>query len=524
MRLHRGQARCGQRSTVTIGLGGSQLDVRSGVACRERRIKCGTVFYLSLLDDEIDDRLDRFLAAPALLEGFEAAAPSLELTDVAVLSGHAGDVLVVRGGSCTFPLFWSRRGTGVHLSTTLPLEQAKFSKVGLISALAAACLDGSYEPNACAETPLHGWRRVRRGTVTTFEPDTSFSERVVVQRDTIVRSSADEEAIAGQIRTAFADFSRSQRRVSSSVLELSGGFDSTLAGAAARSPINTIRGISVEFPYYEFRFEAPLQVAVGDALGISRVALDGVQLFPYSPPLRPPQFDEPEVFVTGLRHAEVVAGYAALHDATRIYMGHGGDQLFATDLTAAESVPYRLARGAFARHGWLAARRAIEQVREPRWRQRATGCFVYHGRQDVWVKEAYGACPRTPFSDLALFRAALAWSRWSASKHARPDKSILAQALPDLLPRAVTQRKGKVAYDGVWMRAYDVHAEHIMYMLERASPVLAHIGLSPSWLFRRVQQLARWQPVPDREVLAAYALAAWLISWDIERVRDVAWA
>jgi hypothetical protein len=92
-----------------------------------------------------------------------------------------------------------------------------------------------------------------------------------------------------------------------------------------------------------------------------------------------------------------------------------------------------------------------------------------------------------------------------------------------MLPDAVVQRKGKVAYDGVWMRAYAVHGEHIARTLDRASAVLEHIGVSPAWLLRRVRQLAAWQPVSDREILGAYGLSAWLISWGIERVSDVAW-
>ena len=102
-------------------------------------------------------------------------------------------------------------------------------------------------------------------------------------------------------------------------------------------------------------------------------------------------------------------------------------------------------------------------------------------------------------------------------------KSILARALADLLPDAVTGRKGKVAYDGVWMRAYAVHGEHIARTIERSAPVLQHIGASPNWLLARVRRLAAWAPVSDREVLAAYAVAVWLVSWGLERVTDVRW-
>ena len=66
-------------------------------------------------------------------------------------------------------------------------------------------------------------------------------------------------------------------------------------------------GVSVRFPYYEFRFEEEIQKAVGAELNVPRSVLDGTKLLPYSPPDVPVRFDEPTVFVTGIRHAEQVA-------------------------------------------------------------------------------------------------------------------------------------------------------------------------------------------------------------------------
>ena len=284
-----------------------------------------------------------------------------------------------------------------------------------------------------------------------------------------------------------------------------------------------MRGVSVEFPYYEFRFEAPVQRAVGDALGIQRTVFDGTEMLPFAPPEHPPRFDEPAVFVTGIRHAERVGGFAKSHCATRIYVGHGGDHLFSTDLTGAEEMSPQLTGAPFSNELWNAIRRAIAKMRQPIWLQRSAGCFVYDARQDVWAKETFGASIRTPFTDLALFRAAQMWSDWNRSRNTRPDKSILAHSLGEMLPKAVIERKGKVAYDGVWMRAYAAHGGHIGRMLEKTSQVLEHIGISPAWLLRRARQLSEWKPVSDREVLAAYAVSAWLISWGIEKVSDVRW-
>lgn len=48
-------------SCSTIRIQKMILDIRSSVAFRERRVGKGVVFYLSLVDDEIDDRVGRFL-------------------------------------------------------------------------------------------------------------------------------------------------------------------------------------------------------------------------------------------------------------------------------------------------------------------------------------------------------------------------------------------------------------------------------------------------------------------------------
>ena len=360
---------------------------------------------------------------------------------------------------------------------------------------------------------------MRRGAITFFDLIRGINREEPVEQGAAGPASPQEDDVVESVRVAFAAYGCSQAGVASSVVELSGGYDSTLAAAAARSPANVMHGISVEFPYYEFRFEAPVQRAVAAAMDIPRAVLDGTELFPYAPWEHPPRFDEPTVFVTGIRHAEQVASFAASHDATRIYVGHGGDQLFSTDLAGLEPMATSPNRAPFSREAW----RAVRQTHEPDWRRRSNGCFVYDARQDVWVKETFGPTLRTPFSDNAVFRAALSWSRLCATQGRRPDKTILARALGDLLPDAVTGRKGKVAYDGVWMRAYAIHGEHIGNTLERVAGPLEHIGANPAWLFERTRRLADWAPVSDREVLAAYAVAAWLVSWGIERVSDVAW-
>jgi hypothetical protein len=513
---------------TTVRLPGLSLAIRPAVAFRERSLPGATLFYLSLYDNEIDERFEQFRRAHPFASGpaapaLSAAGGYLELTDAVIVHGPRHITALLRGGSCTVPLFWRPESAGVGLSTFLPVGAGPIlSRSGLVSSLASACMHGSYEPNAFTGTPLHGWSRARRGAVTVFEHGHFDRESPVVPGAAPVAAGAASQVdvIAEQVRAAFAAYRRSQSWVTSAMVELSGGFDSTLAAAAARGADCDLQGISVQFPYYEFRFEQ----AVAAHLDVPRSVLDGTKLLPFSAPDIPARFDEPTVFVTGIRHAEQVARHAATHGASTLYVGHGGDQLFSTDLTVAEEIPYTPTRAPFSREAWRTMRQALMHLHAPRWRQRRAGYFVYDARQDIWAKENYGVTVRTPFSDLAIFLAARRWSQWSQSQGVRPDKTILIRAVGELLPTAVTERRGKVAYDGVWARSYRASGDHIAATISQSAQVLEHIGLSPGWLLRHAQLLAQGKGSAQRDILAAYSLAAWLLSWEIERVGDVDWA
>lgn len=521
-------------SDARLRLSGLLLDIRESIGFIEHSLDDGVMFYLSLHDDEISDRFNAFNSRAGIaFAGRRKASMSdllgiagfLELSDAVVLRGDSGNIAVMRAGACSFPLFWTSRESTVRISTRLPVRDGQpLSKTGLLSAMTASCLEGSYEPNAWTESPLHAWRRIRRASISIFENSALIDERIIRVGCIGTCSPIDTKIVLEEVRNAFAAYGQSQRHVASSVLELSGGFDSTLAGACAKTPHHVMHGISVEFPYYEFRFESDTQSAVARALGIQRTVLDGKQLFPYAPSEHSPRFDEPSVFVTGIRHAELVASFARNNGVAKIYTGHGGDQLFSTDLTGYESVSSLPSKALFDRSAWCAVTAAVAKIKQPTWRHRATGCFVNDARQDVWTKETFGPVIRTPFSDLAVFRAAHRWSMLSARGNTRPNKTILAEGFPDLLPEAVIRRKGKVAYDGVWMRAYATQYEHIFETLDRASGVLNHLGISTAWLFRRAQDLRDWKDVSGRDLLAAFALSVWLNSWGIERVSDVDWA
>lgn len=500
-----------------------EIRVRPAVALRTRPIAGGVAHYLSLHDAEIDARADTFWDGwPGLNAPY--AWRDLELTD-AVICVVGERACVARGAAASFPLVWSPRAPGLALSTVLPVKSGEpFTRAGLVATVAGACVHASYEPNGFPATPLAHWWRVRRGSALHFDGGRVVHEQVI--NPCAGRAWVPREVIAQNVRAALDAYGRSQRGGGCSLVEVSGGFDSSLAAApAADGSRAAMHGISVHYPYYEFRFERLLQQATADSFGIARVEVDGTSMYPYSPAEAPARFDAPSVFVTGIRHAEIVARHAASLSAQRLYMGHGGDQTFATDLLAPEVlVTNPPARHPFSAHAWRVVRQALDDTRTSAWRDRWLGTFVYDAAQDVWVKETFGATVRTPFTDLAVFRAALAWSVWCRAHGTVPDKSILAEAAPDLIPASVRQRRGKVPYDGVWMRAYRAQADHIATAFEGVRDVLAHIGVDVNWLQRRARDLGAWQAKSDREVLAIYAIAHWLGAWGIQRVSDVAWS
>ena len=503
-----------------LDLSGVEVSIRPAVHFRERSCGGGLSLYLSLYDDEADERAEAFWSHDTQQSG-RPLWSELELTDALLHVDPDGAVTVARGAACTFPLYYRIGNDRLRLSTSLPILQgAALSRSGLLTAAAGACLHSSYEVNALTETPLAQWRRLRRGVVTRFDGGRLTSEEYL--RPKYGTDGLTREAVCREVRSAFDAYGWSQRRMRSSVVEASGGFDSTLAAAIPSR--RGMRGVSVMFPYYEFRFERAVQQATAEHLGIAREELDGTQLFPYSPASVPVRFDEPSVFVTGIRHAEEVARFAARGGAERIYTGHGGDQCFATELLDREPlVSSGLEIGPFSRDAWQVVRRAMDATRRSDSLDRSLGTLVYDARPDVWIRETFGPTHRTPFSDLRVFRSALAWSRWCRQHGVRPDKSILAEAAGDLLPHAVVARKGKVAYDGVWMRAYHRNASRIASLFEQVDGVLAHIGVSAHWLQRRALELGEWRERSDREVLAFYGIAFWLSAWGITRAGDVPW-
>jgi hypothetical protein len=522
----------GPGDTATLVEGELRINVRSSVALR-RRVFLGDLplYYLSLFDDEIDARVEDFLSMTETLSGEPLAGNpfALEPTDAVVVVKHDGTIYVWRGGAANFPLYWTCEKGSIVLSSALPVDsKRRLSVSGLLASVAAVSVPNQNEPNLSTRTPLAGWFRCRRGAITHLSArDRCLSERAIdlASADGV---ALDHDQLVEALQSAASAFGRRQAARSRALVELSGGFDSTIAAIAARRHGINLVGVSESFPYYEFRFEEEIQQAVADSLGISRIRLDGTRQFVFAPSDWRPNLDEPAIGVLRLKRALAIARAALNEGIDRVFVGHGGDQLFAEDLLDREAALLPLDRKAFSEVAWRELERTLKNARSDPLMKRSTLTFSYDARFDVVFKEAFGTTTRSPYTDAAWIRCGLAWARLRARHGLAPQKQILSEAFASDLPKAVSHRKGKVPWDGVTSRGYAAHEDDIITELDGARSPLEHVGLNMRWLNRRVRKLADGSMSIcdrcDKEVIASYALAHWLHSWGILHVSDCGWS
>jgi asparagine synthetase B (glutamine-hydrolysing) len=342
-------------------------------------------------------------------------------------------------------------------------------------------------------------------------------------------SEHDRDKLIEAVRSALAKFGRGLSGRPKALVELSGGFDSTLAAIAARTHGVGLIGVSLHFPYYEFRFEEDIQYAIAASLPVARTRLDGTALLPYTPPPWWPRFDEPATCVVALVRNLAIAGFASRLKLNRILVGHGGDHLFSENMLEPVTGPAPLARRAFTRGGWLACESVLGGPQSvPSLLKRSTLTHLDDRGMDLPLKEAFGVITRSPFTDLRMVQCGLSWTSLAMRFGYSLGKRILADAFSGELPSAVTERRGKVCWDGVCARAYAQHAASIANEIELVKEPLEHIGLNVPWLIGRVGQLARWEKTnfgsDDKEVIATYALATWLRSRGVQRMSDCSWS
>ena len=509
----------------------ARISVRSAVSARRVASCGGMVTYLSLFESEIEARFERFLSVGGIArtpEAVAAAALLLEPTDAVIVSLEES-ALIARGGACSFPLYWTHEGQRLAINTALPIGQAPcISRDGLADSIAVVCVALQNEPNLSLHAPLAGWRRVRRAAVSHLSAERGVFNEAPIDLADMAEDEADYGALLADLRSAFDAFGASQGGCTA-LVEWSGGFDSTLAAMYAKRHGASLSGVSVRFPYYEFRFEDEIQRAAAAAIGVTRHCLDGADYLAYTPPQHSLALDEPATLAMAIARDIEMAQCALRVGADRVLVGQGGDQVFSEHMLEPVPGPSALSRGAFSGAGWRNVERACTRMRRaPDYLRRSRLAYLHDARLDSPLKEALGVVSRSPFSDIAVARCGMRWARLCARARFNAGKRVLADAFAAELPDPVLGRRGKVSWDGVCARTYAKNAGAIGDELERSWALLEHVGFDLRWLMRRLTELSTWRRSSfgqdDRELMAAYAVATWFSSWGIASAGDAAWS
>src|SRR6185436_5901213 len=104
-------------------------------------------------------------------------------------------------------------------------------------------------------------------------------------------------------------------------VELSGGMDSTLAAWSVRQHGVRMLGLSITFPFYEFRYEDTMQCDVAQRLGVERLEVDGRSVYAYTPQATRLPLDEPMIIGMTAKRETTLAELARDAGADTILVG-----------------------------------------------------------------------------------------------------------------------------------------------------------------------------------------------------------
>jgi hypothetical protein len=525
-----------QMGLEVIDLGPVSLPIRPQVAWRRFTLDGNDCCYLSLLDREVERRVASFARRVRERQftpsAIRALGLCLEPTDALIVVSR-DDVIGWKGGACAIPLYWRLVGEQIVITTRLPHpSESGLSRHGLIASFAVVGTVLQNDQNLILRSPLVGWTRVRRGAATRWSgraPSFSFAEVPIDFAEApLLEHLLHYDGIVEELRSQIELFGESQADAGLTAFELSGGMDSTVAAWAARRGGRPL-GISISFPFYEFRFEEGIQMETAKALDAERAEVDGRKLYAYAPQEHRLSLDEPAIISMIAKREETFARIARNAGADTILVGEGGDQLLSEHLLQPMQVSDQIDRSVMRVQGRLALNNVLREMHTAPvdYLNRSTLNFSYDARLVPAIKERWKVTTRTPFTDLGMTMCGIAYARWCARHGFNPGKKILVEAFADILPEAILQRRGKVSWEGVYARTYVANEDSLSEEFESCHEALEEIGFDVQWLLGRVRALGRLEATEygrdDREVMSAYAIAYWLNEKRICKRIDCTW-
>ena len=433
-----------------------------------------------------------------------------------------GDVEIIRGGQAAKGAFWSSDDGRVQLATRIAdLPQAKLRPDALAFYMAQMA-QGAVEQRISTDTLFKGVSKApAAGRTVISRPGGGFSVTPFAPAAEI-EPGLSEEVLAQRLKEALLDTARALVSEHESIaVEASGGVDSTLMAALARRvlPANTpIRAISLLYPFYEFRRERQfIDIAVATYDG-EHVCFDGSACLSFADLELDQPLSEPSLVLAGLAQHRVILSAVARPGAL-LLNGNGGDSLFA--LGPLRQLRYKVEA---RRLDWMSAafhasfsghlgvfRNYFEQTPE-----HDHAAFLSGGDlDDRWIEReiapAYGVTRSHLFlhSDILPLVSAL----WTREPEPPTGKWILARHFGDLVPEAILHRPGKVAYDGLYARAFRAARPALEGIVTAHGDHLAAVGIDVGRLLTHVDRVAKGSTEGDLELAAVLTYLIWLQGW-----------
>lgn len=417
------------------------------------------------------------------------------------VAGETGAVSLARGGIGRTALFFRFDDAGLVVADDLPRpgEHEDVDPDG-VAAYLSNCASAVPADTVHTTRTLQagaGWRRVPRSAVVELTLGQSQVGTTPHQLpvDEPYRD-LDDDGLMNAFRDAIARHAVA-RAVGRTAVELSGGIDSTTLAVALQSadPASSHCGMSLTYPYHEFRHEQRYVEAAYARVGWQGVRLDGSRTLLFDSPTA--VFDPPEPTRLASGYAQLSAVTMAAIDAgaRSLFNGHGADQIFGMSPYDRQSL-FKPGIDLGLLHAPLAARvrehidamRRVHEDGDPRGhRHFFAGLMLY----DRWVPSPVGSDLACDPALLSVETLQLSWEVFRRPRWARPGypgKPFAREAFAPWLPPCILERRWKVGYDGLYRRGLARNATRLVAMLARQREHLESIGISVERCIERIER------------------------------------
>jgi asparagine synthetase B (glutamine-hydrolysing) len=435
--------------------------------------------------------------------------------------GRTGEIEVYRGAQSTRSYYWTQVGgeiVSAQRISDLPRPQLRSDAIAFYMSTMS---QGAYEDRFTGQTVFRDVRKASAACITTIDRVTASSRQEAVFRPYAPYVGYPASTLASWLRELLVDTARRLIGDDDEIwLETSGGIDSTLMGAIARLAVPRklkIHSISLSYPYYEFRRERSFIDCAVRWLASRPVLLDGSACLSFSSDEVPLAFSEPSLIIAGLAQHLAVLGAVGGRDGL-LLNGNGGDGLFALGplrqpgfdrapercewMDDSFFADYAGHRSALARH-CLAPDSASENF--------LSGGYI----DDRWTERELAPALNVRRNHLFLHEEIppIVHALWSQLEEHPCGKWILLRHFQDLIPEQILRRPQKVAYNGLYCRAYRAARDKMHALIDRYADYLEAAGIVRHVLQRHVSRLADGNSGGDLEVSVVITFLLWLEGW-----------